>query len=285
MVARPDRLASLQEAVAEVPVGGHVALAGFSITRNAVAFAHELIRSGTRGLSMTQVIGGIETDLLVGAGAVERLTYGGGSLDRFGVLSAVNQEALAGRLELFEYSGLALTFRLHAGALGLPFITTRSMLGSDLVEPLVATGQVRKIESPFDGSPCLALSAVRPDVAVIHVDVADRSGNAIVDGPLWSIPETARASAAVILVTERVVDDGDLDPSRITIPGMLVHAVAHVPRGGHPTAVHNHYDYDAAHLRTYAEAGRAGPDGVSAYLERWVYGVPSFDKYLELVAA
>lgn len=285
MVARHDRLASLQEVVTDIRDGCHLALAGFAITRNAVAFVHELIRSGTRGLTMTQVVGGIETDLLVAAGAVDRLTYSTGSLDRFGLLYAVNQAVSAGRLELFEYSALALSLQLHAGGLGLPFITTRSMLGSDLVEPLVATGQVKSIESPFDGAPCLALSPVRPDVAVIHVDVADRSGNAIVDGPLWSIPETARASAHVVLVAEEIVDDGDLDPSKVTIPGMLVHAVAHVPRGGHPTAVYGRYDYDAEHLRSYAAAGSAGPDALAAYLERWVHSVSTFDEYLELVAA
>lgn len=285
MGSHPDRLASLGEIVGEIRDGSHLALGGFAITRNAVAFAHELIRSGTRGLTITQVIGGIETDLLVAAGAVDRLTYGGGSLDRFGTLHGVNQAALAGRLELYEYSGLALTLRFHAGALGLPFITTRSMLGSGLMAPLIATGQAKQVESPFDGAPCLALSPVRPDVAVVHVDVADRSGNAIVNGPTWSIPETVRASRTVALVAEEIVEDGDLGPSEVTIPGLLVHAVAHVPHGGHPTAVYGRYDYDAAHLRSYAAAGSAGPDALRAYLDRWVHGVSSFDEYLALAAA
>lgn len=285
MAAHPDRIASVHEIVADIPDGSHLALAGFAITRNAVAVVHELIRSGTRGLSVTQVFGGFETDLLVAAGAVDHLTYASGSLDRFGLLSAVNRAVLDGSIELSEYSGLSLALQLHAGALGLPFITTRSMLGSDLVEPLVAAGQVRQIESPFDGAPCLALSPVHPDVAVIHVDVADRSGNAVVGGPLWSIPETARASRTVSLVAEEIVDVGELDPSRVTIPGLLVHAVAHVPRGSHPTAVYGRYDYDAAHLRLYAAAASAGADALSAYLERWVHGVSTFDEYLEKVAA
>lgn len=284
-MARPDRLTSLREVVAEIPGGSHVALAGFAITRNAIAFVHELIRSGTRGLTVTQVTGGIETDLLVAAGAVDRLTYGGGSLDRFGALHAVNQAALAGRLELTEYSALSLALRLHAGALGLPFVTTHSLIGSDLLAPLLAARQVERIESPFDGTPCLALSPVRPDYAVVHVDVADRSGNAVVGGPLWTIPETTRAARFVALVAEELVEIGDLDPSRVTIPGMFVHAVAHVPRGGHPTAVYGRYDYDAGHLRTYADAGRAGPEGLDAYLERWVRGVSSFDEYLAQVGA
>ena len=175
--ARPDRVVSLREIVADIPDGSHLALAGFAITRNAVAFAHELIRAGTRGLTVTQVFGGFETDLLAAAGAMDCLTYASGSIDRFGLLYAVNRAVLDGSLALSEYSGLALALRLHAGALGLPFVTTRSMLGSDLVAPLVATGQAAEIESPFDGAPCLALPPLHPDIAVVHVDVADRAGN------------------------------------------------------------------------------------------------------------
>ncbi len=282
--ARPDRVVSLREIVADIPDGSHLALAGFAITRNAVAFAHELIRAGTRGLTVTQVFGGFETDLLAAAGAMDCLTYASGSIDRFGLLYAVNRAVLDGSLALSEYSGLALALRLHAGALGLPFVTTRSMLGSDLVAPLVATGQAAEIESPFDGAPCLALPPLHPDIAVVHVDVADRAGNAMVGGPVWSIPETARASRMVDLVAEEIVEVGELDPSRITIPGLLVHAVARVPHGGHPTAVYGHYDFDAAHLRQYAAASNAGGDALDAYLDRFVRGVATFDEYLEEVA-
>lgn len=285
MSTRPDRVVSLRELAAGIPDGSHVALAGFAITRNAVAFAHELIRAGTSGLSVTQVFSGMETDLLVAGGAVDRLTYASGSLDRFGLLHAVNRGVASGRLELIEYSGLALALRLHAGALGLPFVTTRSMLGSDLLAPLVAAGQVEQIESPFDGAPCLALPPLRPDFSVVHVDVADRAGNAVVDGPLWSIPETARASRVALLVAEEIVDVGELDPSRVTIPGSLVHAVAHVPRGGHPTAVYGRYDYDAAHLRSYVAAAGEGVEEHDAYLDRFVRGVSTFDEYLALAAA
>lgn len=279
MPTRPDRRVSLQEVASAVDDGSHLALAGFAITRNAVAFAHELIRSGRRGLDVTQVIGGLETDLLVAAGAVDRLTYGGGSLDRFGPLHGVNQAVVGGRLALVEYSALALTLRLHAGALGLPYVTTRSMLGSELLPPLVATGDVREVESPFDGRACLALSPLRPDVAVVHVDVADRAGNAVVGGPLWSIADTARAARTLALVAEEVVEVGEIEPTRVTIPAVLVDAVAEVRHACYPTSVFGRYDYDAAHLRAYAAAGAEGPEALAGYMARWVHGVRDFDEY------
>src|SRR5581483_1954733 len=85
------KVASVDEVVAVVDDGSHVALTGFAITRNAVAVAHSLIRAGRRRLRMSQVIAGMETDLLAAAGCVERITYSGGSLDRFGQLSGVNR--------------------------------------------------------------------------------------------------------------------------------------------------------------------------------------------------
>jgi glutaconate CoA-transferase subunit A len=112
----------------------------------------------------------------------------------------------------------------------------------------------------------LAVSAVRPDVAIVHANVCDEEGNAWVCGPLWSIKETALASARVIVTAERVVRRGVIDPSSITIPGAVVTAVAEVPGGGRPTAVFGAYDYDAAMIADYAAASRAGGETFSRFV-------------------
>src|SRR5690606_12164472 len=225
MRAGPDRRESLADVVADIRDGTRLALCGFASTRNAVAFAHELVRARRHRLSLTQVIGGMETDLLVAAGAADDLSYGGGSLDRFGPLHAVNRAAMAGTLRLVEYSALALTLRLHAGALGLPFIATRSLLGSDLAQALIAGGHARLAEDPFDGTPCLVLPPLRTDVAVVHVDVADTAGNAVIAGPTWSIPETVRAADTVLVLAEEGDDVGAIAPSHPHSPAAHVHAV------------------------------------------------------------
>ncbi|HUY09477.1 MAG TPA: CoA-transferase [Candidatus Dormibacteraeota bacterium] len=281
---RLDKRATMAEGAGLLPEGGHLALCGFAISRNAVSFVHELIRAGRAHLHLTQVVGGLETDLLVAAGLVDRLTYGGGSLDRFGPLASVNRAAVAGQLELFEYSALALSLRLHAGALGLPYLPTRSMLGSDLLDSLMASGEVRLSTDPFSDSPCLLLSPLRPDLAVAHVDRADRAGNCSIEGPVWSIPETVRAARAVLVVCEQIVEMGELDPSRVTIPGEYVTAVAVSPRGAHPTAVFGRYDYDRKHLELYEKAATSGEEASREYLERWVLGVADEQAYLEAAA-
>jgi glutaconate CoA-transferase, subunit A len=260
-----SKAGSLPEALAAVADGTHLALTGFSISRNAIAACSELIRAGRRHLTLTQVTGGMDTDLLVGAGCVDRLIYSGGSVDRFGPLHAVNRAIGAG-LAAEEYSTLSLTLRLHAGSLGLPFLPTRSLIGSQLLDPLVAGGGARMIEDPFTGTPVLAVPALRPDAAVVHADVCDERGNAVITGPLWSIRETALAAATVIVTAERLVPPGTIDPSHVTIPGSVVSAVAEVPGGARPTAVYGSYDYDAAMLREYSAASKAGDEELARFV-------------------
>jgi glutaconate CoA-transferase subunit A len=277
------KLLPLEEAVAIVRDGSHVALTGFAITRNAIAVAHALIRAGRRALRLSQVISGMETDLLAGAGCLERITYSGGSLDRFGQLHALNRAITDGGLAADEYSSLALTFRFHAAALGLPHLPARTMLGTDLLDPLLATGEVRIGEDPFDGGAVVLLSPLRPDVAFVHADRADELGNAAVSGPNWALRETALAARAVVVTCEQIVPVGSIDPDKVLLPAALVNVVAAVPGGAHPTAVHGCYDYDRGHLQDYAQAGRESQEAHTAYLDKYVHGVDDHAAYLELV--
>ena len=278
-----DKVVPLDEAVGAVRDGSTLALTGFAITRNGIAVAHALIRAGRRNLHLTQVIGGMETDLLAGAGCLDRLTYSGGSLDRFGQLFAVNRAIGDGSLVIEEYSSLALTFRFLAAGLGLPYLPARSMLGSDLLQPLLAGGDVRLSEDPFHGGDVALLSPLQPDVAFVHADVADEDGNAAVSGPTWALRETALAARSVIVVCEELVPVGTLDPNVVLIPAAIVDAVSVAAHGAHPTAVHGCYDYDRSHLRDYAAAGREGREAHSSYLDKFVFGVADHAEYLGLV--
>lgn len=280
-----SKVATLAEAVELIPDGSHLALTGFAITRNSVALCHELIRAGRRDLELSQVIGGMETDLLAGAGCLARLSYSGGSLDRFGPLHSVNWAIGEGSLTVAEYSSLALTLRFHAAGLGLPFVPTRSMLGSDLTRSLVAAGEARLGEDPFTGSPALLLAPLHPDVAVVHADAADERGNAVLAGPSWSVRETVYAARSVIVVCEELVPAGSLRPDTVAVPGAVVTAVVAVPHGAHPTSVYHRYDYDRAHLLEYAKVSREGPTGLKAYLERFVLGSDDHAGYLAAVGA
>src|SRR5512137_99148 len=202
-----SKLTTLAEAVASIPSGSHVALSGFAITRCAMAFAREAIRQGLKGLTISQCVGAMDADLLVGANAVDRLIYGGGSLDRFGRLACVNRGIETGSLQAEEYSSLSVAFRYLAGSLGLPFIPIKSLRGSDLMRQIQErTGSnVGTVTDPFTGSDWPVLKPLLPDVAVVQVQVADEEGNAWIMGPRWDNVEQVKASKRTIVITEQVV--------------------------------------------------------------------------------
>jgi len=280
------KLATLTEAVASIPSGAHVALSGFAITRCNMAFAREVIRQGIRHLTVSQCVGAMDADLLVGAGAVDRMIYGGGSLDRFGRLNNVNRGIESGTLIAEEYSSLSVAFRYLAGALGLPFIPIRSLRGSDVLARLqqIAPENVAMVQDPFTGEEWLVLRPLVPDVAVVQVQVADEEGNAWIYGPRWDNEEQVKASQRVIVITEQLVPTEIIrrDPERTVIPGFKVSHVVHLPFSAHPSSVYRVYDYDAEHIREYAAATRT-VEGFQAYLEKYVLGVQDHWEYLERI--
>ena len=280
------KLTTLTEAVASIPSGAHLALSGFAITRCTMAFAREVIRQGIKDLTISQCVGAMDVDMLVGAGAVTRLIYGGGSLDRFGRLNCVNRGIEDGTLAAEEYSSLSVAFRYLAGALGIPFMPIRSLRGSDLMTQLKerSGSSLANIIDPFTGEDWPVLKPLLPDVAVVQVQAADDEGNAWVLGPRWDNAEQVRASQRTIIITERVVSDEAIrqNPERTVIPGFFVSHVVELPFAAHPTSVYRAYDYDAEQIQAYVEATRS-PETFRAYLDQYVYGVKDHWEYLERV--
>jgi len=281
-----NKLSTLSDAVASIPSGSHVAVSGFAITRCAMAFAREVIRQGIKKLTLSQCLGAMDTDLMVGGGAVERLIYGGGALDRFGRLSCVNAGIETGSLCVEEYSSLSIAFRYLAGSLGLPFIPIKSLSGSSILSRLQerSGSDIAFVNDPFSGDRWLTLKPLLPDVAVVQVQTCDEEGNAWIMGPKWDSPEQVKASARAIVIAEHVVPTDAIrrEPERCVIPNLLVSHVVELPFGAHPTSVYREYDYDAGEIRRYVEAA-GKPDLWKAYLDKYVYGIKDHWGYLELV--
>lgn len=281
-----NKLANLTEAVATIPSGAHVALSGFAITRCTMAFAMEVARQGIKDLTISQCVGAMDADLLVGAGAVKRIIYGGGSLDRFGRLACVNRGIEDGSLIAEEYSSLSVTFRYLAGALGLPFIPIRSLRGSDLMKQLEekSSSDLATITDPFTGDNWLVLKPLLPDVAIVQVQTADEEGNAWIMGPRWDNAEQVKASKRTIVIAEHIVPTDFIrsKPEQTVIPGLMVSHVVELPFGAHPTSVYREYDYDARQIERYVEATRS-PQAFQSYLDEYVYTVKDHWEYLEKV--
>lgn len=280
------KLATLAEAVASIPSGVHVALSGFATARCVMAFAHEVIRQEIKALTVSQCVAGMDADILVGAGAADRIVYGGGSRGRTGQHYCLRRGIENGTLITEEFSSLSMTFRYLAGSLGLPFIPIRSLQGSDILKRLQESepSPVSTLNDPFTGEEWLVLKPLIPDVAVVQVQVADEDGNAWILGPRWDNEEQVKASKRTIVITERLVSTEAIrrEPERTVIPGFRVSHVVHLPFSAHPTSVYSVYDFDADHIKQYADTSKT-PEGFQEYLDKYVYGVKDHWGYLELI--
>jgi acyl CoA:acetate/3-ketoacid CoA transferase alpha subunit len=281
-----SKVSTLSDAVASVTAGSHVALSGFATARCAMAFAHEIIRQGKKHLTVSQCVGAMDADIMVGAGVVERIVYGGGSRGRTGQHFCINRAIEQGDLTTEEFSSLSMTFRYLAGSLGLPFIPIRSLNGSDILKQLEEKTPplVGRLQDPFSGEDWLVLKPLEPDVAVIQVQVADEEGNAWILGPRWDNEEQVKASKRTIVMTEQLVSTEAIRryPERTLVHGFRVSHVVHLPFSAHPSSVYGAYDFDKEHIDLYAQASKT-PQGLQEYLDKYVYGVKDHWEYLEQV--
>lgn len=279
-----SKVSTLTEAVASIRHGSHVALPGFATARCAMAFAHEVIRQGTNNLTVSQCVAGIDADLLIGAEAVERIIYGGGSRGRSGQHACIGRAIEQGTLKTEEMSSLSMTFRNLAGSLGLPFIPIRSLNGSDILKQLqkITPAPVSTIIDPFTGEEWLVIKPLHPDVAIIQVQVADEDGNAWILGPRWDNEEQVKASHRAIVITEQLVSTEMIRqyPDRTRVQGFRVSHVVHLPFSAHPSSVYGVYDFDRKHISQYAEASKT-PQGLQTYLDEYVLGVKDHWGYLD----
>jgi hypothetical protein len=187
-----------------------------------------------------------------------------------------------------DFSHLAMVSRFLAGEMGLPFMPTKSLLGSDILTYTARGGRKKFeiIDNPWNpGEPVVLLPAVTPDVSIVHVQRADAMGNLFIQGFSTHEPEMIRASRAVIVTCEELVSPevARSDPERTTIPFLHVSAVVHVPWGAHPTSVHRCYDYDGEHIQHYQACARQGGEALQGYLDRYVHDCKRFEDYLERI--
>jgi glutaconate CoA-transferase subunit A len=200
-------------------------------------------------------------------------------------LSRIIREFVEGGNACFEeWSHFALGLRYKAAAMGIPFLPTLSMLGSDLLTRAGA----RTMACPFTGETLCLVPALFPDVAVIHVHRADCFGNAQIDGYAHMDADLAAAAATVILSAEEIVSSDEIrrTADRTVIPFFAVDAVVEAPFGAYPHECYGRYEADLDHIGAYARGVAAGgAAAVRAYLDEYIYGPETFDAYLERFGA
>jgi glutaconate CoA-transferase subunit A len=242
------------------------------------AAGHELIRQRRRDLELIGPISDMLFDQLIGAGCASRITaaWVGNVSEGLGHnYRRAAERAIPGRLELEEHSNFSVGLGLLAAAMGVPYLPTRTLLGSDLALRNPRIG-------PASDTGLLHVRAIEPDVAILHVQRADAEGHAHCWGNLGVTREAGLAARRVVLVAEEIVAPEVIlsDPNRILLPPQRVTAVAHVPGGAHPSPVQGYYGRDHASFGEYHRATRER-EGFLSWLEEWVLGVADRSAYLE----
>ena len=285
-----DKTMSAKEAIEKFIFDGDtIGIGGQSIGRVSTFLAHEIVRQQKKNLTLVGCNLSLSMDLLVGAKLVKRTECGSGSFERFGTAFQWRNAIQNNLIEVQDYSHLAMASRFLAGSLGIPFIPSKSMLGTDLLNK-----QNNNNENPFEiinnpwkeNDPVVLLPALQPDTSIVHAQMADRSGNIIIEGFTTHEPEMIKASKKVIVSCEKLMDSefAKSNPEKITIPYIFVDAVIEQPMGGYPTSVYNYYEHDSDHIVEYQEKARAGGKEYSDYLNQYIYDCKSFEEYIEKAA-
>jgi glutaconate CoA-transferase subunit A len=281
-----------------IPHGAQITLGGFTLARNSMALVHEVIRQKIRDLHVVCHSHGQGLDLLIGAGCVAKLEIAYSGNGRFApTCIRFRKAAERGELALEDYSNHQMSLRFLAGALGIPFLPTKSGLGTDVLKKEGFSPEVRRgrktapqksilLQNPFaeQNDPVVLLPALTPDVALIHAQQVGEDGTVRIRGLSFADIEQAKSADAVIVTCEEIVPRSYLrsDPDRNSLPPFLIDAVVPVPFGAHPTACPFFYDYDVAHLNLYRKM--AEDDRLfEQYLAEWVYGVKDHGEYLDRI--
>jgi glutaconate CoA-transferase subunit A len=247
-----------------------------------MALVREILRQRRTGLSLVRNLMCTEGEFMMVAGAVERVMTAWMSIGLpWGVSKIMREHVEAGKVVFEEWSHLGLGLRYRAAAMGLPFLPTLTMVGSDLAR----VNELKTVVDPYTGTSLGAVPALYPDVAILHVHRADRFGNGQIDGYPHMDADIARAATTVLVTTEEMISDDDVrrHPDRTVIPGFVVDALVHVPFGSFPHECYGLYEADYDHFQEYTDAINVrGSASVADYLERYVYGPPTYADYLEL---
>ena len=277
-----EKTMSAKEAVSKfVRDGDFIASGGFGQVRVSMAVIYEIIRQNKRNLYMAGKTATHDLDILVGSGCVNKVevAYSFGHELR-GLSPASRRMVESAKCKaVAESSNAGLQWRWLAAMMGVSFIPSRNLLGTDTFNYSCC----KVVTDPFSGKPINLIPAAYPDVAFIHVHRCDIYGNAQIDGILVEDFELSRCARRLILTTEEIVDNELIrrEPWRTVIPFFVVDAVVEVPYGCHPCEMPGMYYYDEEHIAEWLRLSSTA-EGADEYLQKYVFGVESFEDYLEL---
>jgi len=282
LVSMPDsKVTDLEAAVKRIDSGSSIAM-GLAL-EHAIPFAagHELIRQGTDDLTLIGPISDLLFDQLVAADLVDSVRAAWVGNVSAGTGYNFRRAVEAGDLTVENHSNFSIALSLKAGAMGVPYLPTRSLLGSDIFEE---NDQFKATEDPYSGDRIALVPAIRPDWTVVHVQRASPYGDAHFWGNSGVMIEAANAADHTLVIAEDIVEPEVIksDPSRTVITRDSVTAVTEVPCGAHPSPLAGRYNRDNDYYLDYAKRTSSQEEAAS-WLDEWVHGVSDRAEYMEKI--
>lgn len=279
--AMTNKLMTVSDAVRRfVHDGDYLASGGFGGVRISTAFLHEIVRQRIRHLGLSGHTATHDFQILAAGHCFDRcdIAYIVG-LEMRGLSPNARRIMESGEVRVTEWTNATLDWRYKAAAMGVPFLPARSTLGTDVFKH----SALKEIACPFTGQKLVAVPALYPDIAVIHVHRADVYGNAQVDGIAIADFDVARAAKHLVITTERIVSTDEIrkEPSKTLVPYWMVDAVCHVRYGSYPGNMPYEYYSDEEHLAEWMEAEKDEAT-LQTFIDKYIYGTKNFEEYLAL---
>ena len=245
------KLCSLKQAVSLIGDGACVGLGGNTLNRAPMAAVFEIVRQGRKDLRIVKTAGAMDVDALCMGGCVSTVDAGFISYEsHYGLAQRYRMSVQKGLVKANEHACYTVISALRAASYGIPFMPVRGLQISDLRK---VNDYFADVTDPFSGETLAAVKAIQPDFAIIHAQIADAQGNALIEGPKYEDVLFSRASKKVIVTAERIVGDGwfAANAQKADIPHFMVAAVVSARKGAAPCACYGHYEPDDKAIRTF----------------------------------
>jgi len=211
-------------------------------------------------------IGGLATDMLIGAGCIGTLEAAAVSLGEAGPAPRFSEAVVNKTIIMKDATCPAIHSSLQAAEKGVPFMPLGGIIGSDLV---THRDDWQVIDDPLGkgNGRILLLPAIRPDFALFHAPLADREGNVWV-GKRRELFTMAHAAKNSLVTVEEIREESLLEDDLYaagTLPSMYISTITKAQHGAWPLGISGLYNRDHAVIADYAKAARTR-EGFEAWL-------------------
>ncbi len=281
-----NKAITLEEAVGRYVADGCSLSFGGIIAREPMAVAYEIVRQRKKNLTYITDSSVEPAEIMIAGGCIRKLEAAYVWVGVVGIghnYRRAVEKGIPHYLEIEEYSNYGSSLRFLAGAIGAPYMPTQSLLGSDLI---THNPRIKVMEDPYGTGPVALVPAAQPDVAFIHVQRADITGNAQIWGMLGNDENIARAAKQVIVTCEEIVPSLEFRkiPNMTTVPCYCVSGVVEIPFCSHPLPVSGYYWMDVPFRREMSAASKTR-EGIEAWMDEWIFKIKDHRSRVEKIGS